>query len=233
QGTQTAVVVEPPGEEIFPDKFGRVKVQFHWDRDGKYNLDSSCWVRVAQFWAGKRWGAMFIPRAGHEVLVDFLEGDPDQPVIIGSLYNSENMPHYELPKFKTLAYIKSDTTPGSKGFNELRFEDKKGKEQVFIHSQDRMDVRVRGSLFETCGGNRDEVIGARDDGNPGGNHTVTVGGDHDLHIQQGMFAAVEKKLNLVVVDDMVQEIQANQATKVVAKAEVNAREITMEALTKI
>src|SRR5262249_42064630 len=124
-GTQTAVVVEPAGEELFPDKFGRVKVQFHWDRDGKHNLDSSCWVRVAQFWAGKRWGAMFIPRAGHEVLVDFLEGDPDRPVIVGSLYNSENMPHYELPKHKTLSYIKTNTTPGSHGFNEIRFEDNK------------------------------------------------------------------------------------------------------------
>jgi type VI secretion system secreted protein VgrG len=234
-GPQTAVVAGSPGEEICVDKYGRVKVQFHWDREGDSDLDSSCWVRVAQFWAGKRWGAHFWPRVGQEVVVTFLEGDPDRPLITGSVYNAENMPPYELPKYKTKSGVKTRGTPQAtpEGFNELRFEDKKGKEQVFLHSQNRMDVRVRGSLFETCGGSRNEVIGARTDGKPGGDHTVTVGGDHDLHIQQGLFAAVEKKLSLVVVQDAVQEYQANRATKVRAKDEVNAREITLEALTKI
>jgi type VI secretion system secreted protein VgrG len=233
QGTQTAVVVGPPGEEVFPDKFGRVKVQFHWDRQGKANLDSSCWVRVSQFWAGKRFGAMFIPRAGHEVLVDFLEGDPDQPVIIGSLYNADNLPHYELPKFKTLSYIKSDTTPGSKGFNELRFDDKKGHEQVFIHSQKRMDVRACGSLFETVGGNRNEVIGVRSDDKPGGNLEITVGGDHDLHVKGGMFVGIDKKLNETVKSDVVYDFEANEATMVKSKSELNAKEIIVEAASKI
>ncbi len=97
QGTQTAVVVGQPGEEIFTDKYGRVKVQFHWDREGKNNADSSCWIRVASTWAGKQWGMIHIPRIGQEVLVDFLEGDPDQPVIVGSVYNADMMPPYTLP----------------------------------------------------------------------------------------------------------------------------------------
>lgn len=142
-GSQTAVVVGPAGEEIFTDKFGRVKVQFHWDRQGRNDASSSCWLRVSTSIAGNKWGTMFIPRIGQEVIVDFMEGDPDQPIITGSVYNPQTMPHYELPKFKTLTYIKTRTSPDDgKGFNELRFEDKAGKEQVFVRSQKRYDLLV-------------------------------------------------------------------------------------------
>jgi type VI secretion system secreted protein VgrG len=141
-GCQTAVVVGPAGEEIFTDKYGRVKVQFHWDREGQNNASSSCWVRVAQSWAGKKWGGMFIPRIGMEVIVDFLEGDPDRPIITGCVYNAENMPPYELPKYKTRSTLKSNSTTGGGGFNEIRFEDSKGKEQIFIHAQKDMDIRI-------------------------------------------------------------------------------------------
>jgi type VI secretion system secreted protein VgrG len=237
-GTQTATVVglEKDGEakqEIFTDKFGRVKVQFHWDRENRRDPRSSCWVRVGTFWAGTGWGAMHIPRVGHEVIVAFLEGNPDQPIIVGSVYNARHMPHYELPKFKTLSYVKSDTTPGSKGFNELRFEDKKGKEQVFVHSQNRMDVRVRGSLFETCGGNREESIGAGGGDQPGGNLTVTVGGAHDLHVQDEALIGIDKKLNVGVKADVVEDFQTTLTTLVKAKAELNAKEITLEAKMKL
>src|SRR5262249_15127350 len=115
-GSQTAIVVGPSGEEIFTDKYGRVKVQFHWDREGKYNSTSSCWVRVAQTWAGKKWGAMFIPRIGMEVIADFLEGDPDQPIIVGCVYNAETMPPYTLPDEKTKSTIKTDSSKGGGGF---------------------------------------------------------------------------------------------------------------------
>ncbi len=160
QGTQTAVVVGPKGEEIFTDKYGRVKVQFHWDRDGKGDENSSCWIRVAQNWAGKRWGAVFLPRIGHEVIVDFLEGDPDQPICIGSVYNASEMPPYELPKEKTKSSIKTRSSKGEgvQGFNEIRFEDKKGEEQFFIHAEKNQDNRVKNDSLEWVGNDRHLIV---------------------------------------------------------------------------
>ena len=128
QGPQTAVVVGSSGEEIWTDKYGRVKLQFHWDRYGKSDQDSSCWVRVAQVWAGKGWGVMHIPRIGQEVIVEFLEGDPDRPIVTGRVYNADNMPPYELTANQTQSGIKSRSTKGGgeDNFNEIRMEDKKG-----------------------------------------------------------------------------------------------------------
>ena len=134
-GPQTAIVVGKAGEEIWTDKYGRVKVQFHWDRLGKDDENSSCWVRVAQGWAGKGWGAMAVPRIGMEVVVSFLEGDPDRPLVTGCVYNSDTMPPYELPANQTRATVKSQSSKGGEGFNELRFEDKKGEEEVFMHAE--------------------------------------------------------------------------------------------------
>jgi len=131
-GTQTAIVAGPAGEEIYTDQHGRVKVQFHWDREGKRDEDSSCWIRVAQLWAGSGWGAMYIPRIGHEVIVDFLEGDPDRPIITGRVYHGINKPPYSLPEEKTKSTIKSNTTPEGKTANELLMEDKQGKTQVVL-----------------------------------------------------------------------------------------------------
>lgn len=137
EGAQTAKVVGPSGEEIFTDKYGRVKVQFPWDREGKSDQNSSCWVRVATPWAGTKWGLIHIPRIGMEVLVHFEEGDPDQPIITGCVYNAENMPPYVLPDNKTQSGYKSRST--MKGteemFNELRFEDKKDEELIYFHAQ--------------------------------------------------------------------------------------------------
>ena len=158
-GSQTAVVVGPPGEEIFTDKYGRVKVQFHWDREGKSNADSSCWVRVAQMSAGKFWGALCIPRIGQEVVVDFLEGDPDQPIVVGSVYNPGQMPRYTLPESKTMSYIRTNSSMGGDGYNEIRFEDKASKEQVYIHAQRNMDERVRNDSMERIGNNRHLRVG--------------------------------------------------------------------------
>ncbi|MEO6811369.1 MAG: type VI secretion system tip protein TssI/VgrG [Isosphaeraceae bacterium] len=141
QGTQTAVVVGPAGEEIFTDKYSRVKVQFHWDREGKNDSSSSCWVRVGTPWAGKQWGAIHIPRIGQEVVVAFEEGDPDRPIIVGSVYNADMMPPYTLPDNKTQSGIKSRSTlKGTpENFNELRFEDKKDSEQVYFHAEKNFD----------------------------------------------------------------------------------------------
>jgi type VI secretion system VgrG family protein len=144
-GTQTAVVVGPAGEEIFTDKYGRVKVQFPWDRQGKGDADSSCWVRVAVPWAGKTFGFVSIPRIGQEVVVAFEEGDLDRPIVIGCVYNADNMPPHKLPDDKTQSGIKSrsSTGAGSDNLNEIRFEDKKGSEHIFIHGEKDMEVRVK------------------------------------------------------------------------------------------
>ena len=157
-GTQTATVVGPSGEEIFTDKYGRVKVQFNWDRQGKIDSNSSCWIRVAQGWASKRWGMMFIPRIGMEVVVHFLEGDPDQPIITGCVYNAETMPPYTLPDEKTKMTIKSNSSKGGGGFNELRFEDKKGEEQIFIHAEKNKDIRVKNDCKETISHDRHLIV---------------------------------------------------------------------------
>ncbi|HSI88201.1 MAG TPA: type VI secretion system tip protein TssI/VgrG [Pyrinomonadaceae bacterium] len=158
QGGQTAMVVGPGGEEIYTDKYGRVKVQFPWDRDGQDDASSSCWVRVAQTWAGNKWGGMFIPRIGMEVLVHFLEGDPDQPIITGCVYNPQTMPPYTLPDEKTKSTLKSNSTKGGGGFNEFRFEDKKGKEQIFIHGQKDQDIRIRSNRRELIGNDRHLIV---------------------------------------------------------------------------
>lgn len=158
EGAQTAIVVGPSGEEIYPDKYGRVKVQFHWDRLGKNDENSSCWIRVSQIWAGTGWGAMFIPRIGQEVIVDFLEGDPDRPIITGRVYHGSNNPPYPLPDEKTKSTIKSNSSKGGDGFNEIRFEDKKSNEQLFIYAERNQDNRVKNDSQEFIGNERHLII---------------------------------------------------------------------------
>ncbi|MGA9767910.1 MAG: type VI secretion system tip protein VgrG [Blastocatellia bacterium] len=179
QGPQTAIVVGPPGEEIYVDQYGRVKVQFHWDREGKYNEKSSCWMRVSQNWAGKRWGAIFNPRIGQEVIVDFLEGDPDQPIITGRVYNGNAMPPYELPADKTRSTIKSDSSKGGDGFNEFRFEDKKSEEQVFIHAEKDFDLRVKNETRELTGSDRHLIVKADQKERVEADKHLHVRGDHN------------------------------------------------------
>ncbi len=155
QGTQTAIVVGPAGEEIFTDKYGRVKVQFYWDRHGQMDAGSSCWIRVGTLWAGKQWGVIHIPRIGQEVIVDFIEGDPDRPIIVGSVYNPETMPPYALPDNKTQSGVKSrsskDGSPSN--FNEFRFEDKKGKEEIYLHAEKNWTIMVENDKNQTVGHN--------------------------------------------------------------------------------
>ncbi len=187
RGTQTAVVVGPPGEEIFTDKYGRVKVQFHWDREGKNDSDSSCWVRVGQPIAGRRWGASFWPRIGQEVIVDFLEGDPDQPIVVGSVYNADQMPPYlgDGPDSKhkndnKLTGVKSNTTMGGEGYNEWRFDDAKGKQQIFLHPERNMDVRVKSDSMESVGGSKHLTVGGEKDGQTWGDYRELVYGKVSL-----------------------------------------------------
>lgn len=154
-GMQTATVVGPAGEQIFCDKYGRIKVQFHWDREGQNDAGSSCWIRVGQIWAGKRWGASFVPRVGHEVIVIFEDGDPDQPIVIGSVYNAANMPPFLLPDQKMVAGIKSCSVNGepSKNFNGLVFHDELGNEHVQLHSE-------RSEIHNSEAGRRERIQGS-------------------------------------------------------------------------
>lgn len=177
RGPQTAMVVGKSGEEIWTDKYGRIKVQFHWDREGKDDESSSCWVRVSQAWAGKRWGHLFIPRVGQEVIVSFLEGDPDQPLVTGSVYNAESMPPYKLPSQATRSTLKSNSSKGGEGFNELRFEDKKGNEQVFMHAEKNQDFYVKNDLLEWIGNDHHQIVEKDKLEKVGGDKSSTVKGD--------------------------------------------------------
>src|SRR5262249_10351904 len=183
-------VVGPSGEEIWTDKFGRVKVQFFWDRYGKKDENSSCWIRVSSPWAGTNWGGVSLPRIGQEVVVDFLEGDPDQPIIVGRVYNADQMPPYGLPANKTQAGLKSRSSLGgsASNFNEIRFEDKKGSEQVFLHAEKDMDRRVKNHSREWVGANQHLIVK--------GDRNEQVG--QNFYVKSGMKIVVESGMELTI-----------------------------------
>ncbi|MCV2890328.1 type VI secretion system Vgr family protein [Ruegeria aquimaris] len=159
RGPQTAVVVGPAGEEIYTDEYSRVKVQFHWDREGVKDENTTCFIRVSSVWAGSGWGFIQIPRIGQEVIVDFLEGDPDQPIITGRVYNAEQMPPYALPSNATQSGWKSNSSPGGGGFNELRFEDAKGSEEVYFQAEKDHNELVKNNESRTIGNDFYESVG--------------------------------------------------------------------------
>jgi len=159
RGPQTAVVVGPSGEEIYTDEYSRVKVQFHWDRLGAKDENTTCFIRVSSVWAGSGWGFIQIPRIGQEVIVDFLEGDPDQPIITGRVYNANQMPPYGLPGSATQSGWKSNSSPGGGGWNELRFEDKKGSEEVYFQAEKDHNELVKNNETRTIGNDWVEDVG--------------------------------------------------------------------------
>ncbi len=159
-GSQTAVVTGPQGEEIHCDEYGRVKVQFHWDRDGQGDDKTSCWLRVSSSWAGDRYGGIAIPRVGMEVLVTFLEGDPDQPLVTGCLYHAEHLVPYPLPANKTRSVFKTLSSPGGGGYNELRIEDKKGEEQIYLHAERDWDENIEHDQKIRVGNERHDTVEA-------------------------------------------------------------------------
>jgi len=186
QGPQTAMVVGKAGEEIWTDQYARIKVQFHWDRERPDDETSSCWVRVAQSWAGKRWGTLFIPRIGQEVVVSFLEGDPDQPLVTGAVYNADTMPPYPLPENATRSTLKTNSSKGGEGYNEIRFEDKKSSEQLFIHAQKDLDSRVENDSREWVGNERHQVVEKNSYEKIGGTLHTQVDGDHNEKVSGGV-----------------------------------------------
>ncbi len=221
-GAQTAVVSGPAGEEIYTDQYGRVKVQFHWDRYGQRDENSSCWVRVAQPWAGKNWGMITLPRIGQEVVVDFLEGDPDQPLITGSVYNNSQMPPYKLPDKMTLSTWKSYSTKGGDGFNEIRFDDNKGKEQIFIHAEYNQDTRVKNDAYEWIGNDRHLIV-VKDqlEEVDGDRHSTVKGDDNEevkgtVSLKAGM--DLQQKVGMKHAVDAGQEIHLKAGMNIVIEA---------------
>lgn len=177
-GPQTAVVVGPPGEEIFTDEYARVKVKFHWDRDPKRDESSSCWVRVSQTWAARKWGTIVVPRIGQEVIVDFLEGDPDQPLITGCVYNQMNMPPFELPAAATVMGVKSQTYKGD-GYNEITLDDATGQQKITIHAQKDLNTTVENNeTLLVKSGNRTVTVES-------GTNSETIKGNSTLTVQAG------------------------------------------------
>lgn len=219
-GPQIATVVGPAEEEIHCDEWGRVKVQFPWDREGENNQFSSCWVRVSQNWAGADWGHMAIPRIGQEVIVDYLDGDCDQPIITGRTYRSTNRPPYELPRHKTRMTIKSKTHRGE-GFNELRFEDEKDREEIYVHAQKDQNIYVNHDETTFVGHDRseqvenDEAIAVGHDRKEtvANDEQVSIGHDRRHSIGQDDFLSVVRNHNIQTGKDRSEEVGNNRRDK--------------------
>jgi type VI secretion system secreted protein VgrG len=205
-GVQSAIVVGPAGQEIYTDEFGRVRVQFHWDRYGKRDQKSSCWMRVSQGWAGTGFGIISIPRVGQEVLVGFIEGNPDQPIVVGRVFNATSPVPNKLPDHKTKTTVRSSSSPGGGGFNEMTFEDLKGQELIFVHGERDLEkivnhdeteltghdrrVTVGIDLTKLVGVNETETTGVNRTVTVGANHTISTGGSHTENVAQGMTLTV-------------------------------------------
>ena len=214
-GPQTAIVTGPEGDEIHTDNYGRVTVKFHWDRHGEANENSSCWVRVSQAWAGKTWGGIHIPRIGQEVIVEFLEGDPDRPIITGRVYNADQVVPYELPANKTQSGIKSRSTKEGtpENFNELRFEDKKGSEEIYIHAEKDKKVMVENDRTEEVG--HDESISI------GNDRTESVGNNESISITKDRTEDVGKNESVTIGENRTTDVGKNDQLTIAEKHTVS------------
>lgn len=202
-GTQTAIVVGKSGEEIWTDQYGRVKVQFHWDRVGTKDENSSCWIRVAHGWAGKGWGQIFLPRIGQEVVVSFLEGDPDRPLLTGSVYNAEQTVPYALPGEQTKSTVKSDSSKGSGGYNELRFEDKKDAEEVYFQAEKDCNRVVKNNDTLKVGFEKKDA----------GDQTIDVYNNRTVTLEEGSDKLQVKKGDRTVLVDTGNETHSVKGTR--------------------
>ncbi len=254
QGPQTAVVVGPSGEEIWTDKYGRVKLQFAWDRYGKADENSSCWVRVSQVWAGANWGAMHIPRIGHEVIVDFIEGDPDRPIVTGRVYNAANTTPYDLPGNKTQSGLKSRSSKSGSGdnFNEIRFEDLKGSEEMYIHAEKNQTIIVENDKTTSVlhdnkeSVTHDEKIEVGNDQatevaknqtlDVGANRTKTVASNETITIGANRSSSVGGNESASVANNRSHSVGVNEAINVGAAQEISVggfQSLTVGALQSI
>jgi type VI secretion system secreted protein VgrG len=241
QGPQTAIVVGPSGDEIYTDQYGRVKLQFHWDRYGKSDENSSCWVRVSNAWAGKQWGAIYIPRIGHEVIVEFLEGDPDQPIITGRVYNAVAMPPYALPAEMTKSTVKTNSSKGGQGFNEIRFEDKKGSEEIFVHGEKDQNIRIKNDCLEWIGNNRhlvviqDQLEHVENNRNEtvDNDHKELIGNDRNLSVAGKEAVAIAGSKSLTVTGDVIEVFKGNHSEQVTSDYYLKADNIVIEGMTNV
>ena len=213
-GTQTAVVVGPSGEELYTDKYGRVKLQFFWDREGRYDENSSRWTRVSQAAAGGQYGMLFLPRVGQEVIVDFLEGDPDCPIVTGRVYNNDQMPPYSLPDEKTKSCIKTNSSKGGGGTNEIRFEDKKGEEQILVYAQNNLHIRANANRVENIGKDRHLTVKE--------NKFELVKMNSNREVTLDLTEKVGGKKSLTVEGDVGEDFKGNHSQKVSTNYYVNA-----------
>lgn len=246
-GVQTAVVVGKSGDEIYTDEYGRIKIQFHWDNYGSKDENSSCWVRVATQWAGKKWGTVGIPRVGQEVVVTFVDGDPDRPLVLGSVYNSMHMPPFDLPGQKNVRGVKSHSTKGGSRstYNEISFDDTAGSEKLTIHAQKdfNMDVgkdagtnakgnctnNVDGDVTGTIGGNNAMSVSGNDtlsvsgdlSGSVGGNKSYSVGGNQDQTVGGNDTTSVSGNQEATVGSNQTVTVSSNQTTSVGSNQEIS------------
>jgi type VI secretion system secreted protein VgrG len=227
-GPQSALVTGPKGEEIYIDDFGRIKVQFMWDQEGKKDENSSCFIRVMQSFAGNGWGSSFIPRIGHEVIISFLDGDPDRPIVTGSVYNGNNKPPYAS---KTQNGIKTHSTKGGSAdnYNEIRFEDKKASEQVYIQAEKNLDTYVKNDESNKIGNdqfimvanNRDKSVEKNETINIGNNRTATVTKDESITVQNDRFKTVNNNQIEKVANNKTINVGKNHVEAIVGDMQIN------------
>ena len=229
QGVQTAVVVGPANDDVYTDEYGRIKVQFHWDRRGKRNEHSSCWIRVATPWAGKNWGMLHLPRIGQEVVVDFLEGDPDRPLVMASVYNADQPPPFGLPNGKRISGTKSHSTPNGEGYNEISFDDTKGKEKITLHGQHDMATTILNNDTHTVHANRDVTVN--------GKLTEQIKGDTKITISDGNYThtVATGTATYTVQGALTEDYKSTQTTTVAKDVTIKSKEatVTIDGSTKI
>ncbi|MBS9760288.1 type VI secretion system Vgr family protein [Pseudomonas mosselii] len=219
-GPHMATVVGPPGEEIYCDESGRVKVSFPWDRESNNNEFSSCWVRVSQGWAGGSWGSMAIPRIGQDVIIQYVNGDPDQPMITGRTYCGNQLPPYDLPDHKTRMTIKSQTHKGD-GFNELRFEDELGRQEVFIHAEKDQNNVVKHNETTFVGNDRSEQVDHDETLSIGHDRSQTVGNDERVRIGQDTFVDIGRNQKINIAKDRIEAVGNHRHDKITANHHIS------------
>ncbi|KNX78274.1 type VI secretion protein VgrG [Pseudomonas sp. 250J] len=219
-GPHMATVVGPSGEEIYCDEWGRVKVSFPWDRESNNNEFSSCWVRVSQGWAGGSWGSMAIPRIGQDVIIQYVNGDPDQPMITGRTYCGNQLPPYDLPDHKTRMTIKSQTHKGD-GFNELRFEDELGRQEVFIHAEKDQNNVVKHNETTFVGNNRSEQVDHDETLSIGHDRSQTVGNDERVRIGQDTFVDIGRNQKINIAKDRIEAVGNHRHDQITANHHIS------------
>lgn len=220
-GIETATVVGPSGQEIHTDKHGRIRVQFHWDREGQKDDHSSCFIRVVQPWAGAGWGFVFIPRIGMEVTVAFVQGDPDRPIVTGTVYNGENPTSYEMPSEMTKSTIRTNSSPGGGGYNELSFEDKAGEEEIFLQAQKNLREAIKNNHAKSVGADHSVSIGNDQTLTVSNNRTTEVGNDKAETVSNNKTTTVAANFDETIGGNTTQSVSGDKSASVGGSKKLN------------